>query len=104
MPQFVEQEPPSGSPARKISERVAATCVRFRPAARLWGCAKEDATVGRADASRSSCARRKWSGAIRKGRPKKMPGNGDCGPTTTQESQTMMRGCSKINFLEGCYD
>ena len=66
MPQFVEQEPPSGSPTRKVSERAAATCVRFRPAARLSGCAKETATVGRADASRSSCARRKWSGAIRK--------------------------------------
>ena len=66
--------------------------------------AKETATVGRSDASRSSCARRKWSGAIRKGRPKKMPGNGDCGPTTTQGSQTMMRGCSEKYFLEGCYD
>ena len=104
MPQFVEQEPPSGSPARKISERVAATCVRFRPAAHLCGCAKEDATVGRSDASRSSCARRKWSGAIRKGRPKTMPVNGDCGPTTTQGSQTMMCGCSEKYFLEGCYD
>ena len=66
--------------------------------------AKETATVGRSDASRSSCARRKCSGAIRKGRPRTMPGDEDCGPTTTQESQTMMRGCSKINFLEGCYD
>ena len=66
--------------------------------------AKEDATVGRSDASRSSCARRKWSGAIRKGRPKKMPGDGNCGPTTTQGSQTTMCGCSEKYFLEGCYD
>ena len=41
MPQFAEQEPPSGSPARKVSERAAATCVRFRPAARLWGVRKK---------------------------------------------------------------
>ncbi len=66
--------------------------------------AKEDATVGRSDASRSSCARRKWSGVIRKGRPRTMPGDGNCGPTTTQGSQTMMRGCSEKYFLEGCYD
>ena len=80
MPQFVEQEPPSGSPARKVSERAAATCVRFRPAARLWGC------------------------AIRKGRPRTMPGGGNCGPTTTRGSQTMMPGCSEKYFHEGCYD
>jgi len=66
--------------------------------------AKEDATVGRSDASRSSYARRKWSGAIRKGRPWTMPGGENCRPTTTQGSQTMMCGCSEKYFLEGCYD
>ena len=66
--------------------------------------AKEDATVGRSDASRSSCAPRNWSGAIRKGRPWTIPGNENCRPTTTQGSQTMMRGCSEKYFLEGCYD
>ena len=66
--------------------------------------AKETATVGRSDASRSSCTRRKWSGAICKGRPRTMPGGENCRPTTTQGSQTMIRGCSEKYFHEGCYE
>ena len=45
------------------------------------------------------------SGAVRfVRRPRTMPGDGNCGPTTTRGSQTMMRGCSEKYFLEGCYD